>query len=67
MRIVVADLIEQEMTTHEIDVGPARAAAHEWLAARVALVQQHAADGRARAGNDCQGCAFVNGCSEHRA
>jgi hypothetical protein len=48
------------------DLPAAREEALEWITARVALVQDLAEDGRARAGNDCHGCPFVAGCPEHR-
>lgn len=63
--IVAVDVIEQRRTLHVPDLDADRAEAHEWIATRVARVLDLAADGRARAGRDCQGCAFIAGCSEH--
>ena len=63
--IVATDLIEQESVTHVPDLARERASAAEWLAERVALIAAHAADGRPRVGADCNGCAFVAGCSAH--
>jgi len=63
--IVATDLIEQESVTHVPDLARERAGAAEWLAERVALIAAYAADGRPRAGADCNGCAFVAGCSAH--
>jgi hypothetical protein len=63
--IIATDLIEQETLTHVPDLAVERAEAAAWLAARVAVIAAHAADGRPRAGSDCNGCAFVAGCSAH--
>jgi hypothetical protein len=63
--IVASDLIEQESVTHVPDLALERASAAEWLAERVALIATFAADGRPRAGADCNGCAFVAGCGAH--
>jgi hypothetical protein len=63
--IVVVDVIEQRRTTHTPDLEADRAEAHAWIAQRVALVLELAADARPQAGRDCQGCAFISGCSKH--
>jgi hypothetical protein len=63
--LVAADLIDLREARRELDVEQERPAAIEWIAARVAVVQELAADGRARAGSDCQGCAFIAGCPKH--
>lgn len=63
--IVAVDVIEQRRTTHTPDLDMDRADAHDWIATRVARVLDLAADGRAKAGRDCQGCAFIAGCAEH--
>ncbi len=63
--IVVVDVIEQRRTTHSPDVEADRAEAHAWIAQRVELVLELAADARPRAGRDCQGCAFISGCTKH--
>lgn len=63
--LVVVDVIEQRRATHVPDVETDRAEAHEWIAERVALVLELAADPRPQAGRDCQGCAFISGCAKH--
>jgi hypothetical protein len=63
--IVAVDVIEQRRTTHVPDVDDERAEAHAWIATRVTRVLELALDGRPKAGRDCQGCAFIAGCSEH--
>lgn len=65
LRVVAADLLTVERAEHNADIETERRDAREWLAARTALVKQHARDGRPRAGADCNGCAFVAGCSAH--
>ena len=63
--IVAVDVIEQQRTTHVPDLDADRAEAHAWITTRVGRVLDLAADGRPKAGRDCQGCAFIAGCSEH--
>jgi hypothetical protein len=63
--VVATDLIEQESATHVPDLAVERADAAAWLAERIAAIEAYAADGRARPGSDCNGCAFVAGCSAH--
>jgi hypothetical protein len=63
--IVAVDVIEQRRVTHVPDLDADREEAHAWITTRVGRVLELAADGRARAGRDCQGCAFIAGCSEH--
>jgi hypothetical protein len=65
LKIVGADLLEHEVVEHEPALPHDRDLAFEWLAERVRAVTEHAADGRARPGADCQGCAFVAGCAAH--
>jgi hypothetical protein len=65
LEIVAVDVIEQRHTSLAPDVEADRAEAHEWIAGRVARVLELAADGRPQAGRDCQGCAFISGCSKH--
>lgn len=65
LRIVAADLLTLECVAHVAEVDSERREVRAWLAARVALVKQHARDGRPRAGADCNGCAFVAGCAAH--
>ena len=62
LTIVAADLIEQELTRDTPDLARERAEAHEWIAARVEVVKQLAADGRTQVGADCSGCPFIAGC-----
>ena len=66
LSIFAADVIERETERHVPDLEPARADAREWITARVELVQQLAADGRARAGADCSGCPFIARCDQFR-
>jgi hypothetical protein len=63
--IVVVDVIEQRRATLTPELDTDRADAHTWIAERVELVLELAADGRPHAGRDCQGCAFISGCSKH--
>ena len=65
LRIVTVDVIEHRSSVTTPEVEPARAEAHEWMSARVATLLELASDARPRAGADCQGCAFVSGCSAH--
>jgi hypothetical protein len=65
LRIVVVDLIEQEQITHEPDLESERLEANAWMAERIELIKANAAHGRARAGADCNGCAFIAGCEAH--
>jgi len=65
LRVVAADVIQLRVQTFEPDLAPAREAAIEWIDERVPRVLELAADARPRAGRDCQGCAFVAGCSAH--
>jgi hypothetical protein len=65
LRIVATDVIEQRTQTLEPEVASARAEAHEWIADRVIRLLELAEDARPRAGADCQGCAFVSGCTAH--
>jgi hypothetical protein len=65
LEIVAVDVIEQRRTTYVPDLEAERAAAHEWIAGRVAIVLELVADPRPSAGRDCQGCAFISGCTKH--
>jgi hypothetical protein len=65
LEIVAVDVIEQRRTTYTPDLDAERAEAHEWIAERVATVLELAADARPQAGRDCQGCAFISGCTKH--
>jgi len=65
LSIFAADVIERETERHTPELAPARAEAREWISERVALVQDLAADGRARAGADCSGCPFIAGCDQY--
>jgi hypothetical protein len=65
LEIVVVDVIEQRRSIHAPDVETDRAEAHAWIAERVELVLELAADARPQAGRDCQGCAFISGCAKH--
>lgn len=65
LEIVAVDVIEQRRTTYTPDVEAERAEAHDWIGARIARVLELAADPRPQAGRDCQGCAFISGCTKH--
>jgi len=65
VRIVVADLLEQEVVEHVPDVAAERLEAHAWITGRVDTIVRNAADGRAKPGGDCSGCGFVAGCAAH--
>ena len=64
LTIVAADVIERETERHTPELAPAREEARAWITERVELVQELAADGRARAGADCSGCPFIAGCDQ---
>ena len=66
LSIFAVDVIETESERHTPDLVPARADARAWITERVELVQELAADGRARAGADCSGCPFIAGCDQFR-
>jgi hypothetical protein len=63
--IVAVDVIEQRRAAHTTDVEADREEARSWIADRVTRVLELAADPRPRAGRDCQGCAFISGCTKH--
>jgi hypothetical protein len=65
LRIVVADLLEHEIVSHVPELETERLEAAAWINERVEIIKQHAAHGRARAGADCNGCAFIAGCEAH--
>ena len=65
LELVAVDVIEQRRTTYVPDLESERAEARAWIEARVSRVLELAADPRPRAGRDCQGCAFISGCSKH--
>jgi hypothetical protein len=65
LRIVAVDVIDQREHIASPRLPDDRDAALDWVASRVEIVRRHAADGRPRAGADCQGCAFVAGCEAH--
>jgi len=67
LTIVAADVIEQELHRETPDLARERAEAHDWIATRVELVKQLAADGRTKVGSDCSGCPFIAGCDRFRA
>jgi hypothetical protein len=66
LEIVAVDVIEQRSARHRPELERERADAHEWLVARIARVLELASDARPRAGRDCQGCAYIAGCTEHQ-
>jgi len=65
LEIVVVDVIDQRRAAHAPDLETDRAEARTWIGDRVARVLELASDPRPRAGRDCQGCAFISGCSKH--
>ncbi len=65
LRIVVVDVIDQRVATHEPDLDADRAEAHRWIGDRVEEILELAGDPRPKIGRDCQGCAFISGCSKH--
>jgi hypothetical protein len=67
LSIIAADVIERDTEHYVPDLPAARADARSWITERVALVQQLAIDGRARAGADCMGCPFIAGCDQFRS
>ena len=66
LTIVTADVIESEMSRDTPELAREREEAFAWINERVELVKSLAADGRARAGSDCSGCAFIAGCDQFR-
>lgn len=66
LTIVAADVIEQELARDTPELARERDEALTWINARVEIVKALAADGRARAGSDCSGCAFIAGCDQFR-
>jgi hypothetical protein len=65
LRVIVVDVIEQECIIHEPDLVAERLEATAWITQRVERVTELSTDGRARAGSDCIGCAFIAGCEAH--
>lgn len=65
LRIVAVDLLSLESAEHIPDLGRERAEAFAWITERIELVKARALDGRAQAGADCSGCAFIAGCDRH--
>jgi hypothetical protein len=65
LEIVAVDVIEQRRSMHSPDIDADRSEAHEWIATRVERVLELAADPRPQVGRDCQGCAFISGCTKH--
>jgi hypothetical protein len=65
LSIVDIDLLDLSEQVIDLDVAVERAAAMEYVSTRAARLAEVAADGRARAGRDCQGCTFIAGCPAH--
>ncbi|MCU1426803.1 MAG: hypothetical protein JWL83_803 [Actinomycetia bacterium] len=65
LRLVVAELLNLDHATFDIDVDERAPAAYEWVAERVAFIRSIADSDAPRAGHDCLGCRFVNGCRAH--
>jgi len=64
LAIIAVDVIERDTECYAPDLPAARSDARSWIVKRVEVVQQLAADGRARAGADCMGCPFIAGCDQ---
>jgi hypothetical protein len=67
LRLVVVDLVAGAIVEETLDVSAALAGSLDWIAGRVAVVRERAADPVAKAGADCRGCPFVPGCRAHGA
>jgi hypothetical protein len=65
LRIVAADLVDDDVAVHETRLPDDRDDALVWFAKRVELIRELAIDARPRAGADCLGCAFIAGCPPH--
>jgi hypothetical protein len=66
LRIVVADVLNVQRAEFTADVATELPPARAWLETRIDVIRGLAADPVARAGQDCLGCRFVNGCGAHR-
>jgi len=65
LTVVEINLLDFDEQRLDLDVERDRADAIEFVSMRVARLAELAADGRARAGRDCQGCPFIAGCPAH--
>jgi hypothetical protein len=65
LALVVVDLLAAAIVEDTIDVEGELTDARAWVDARVAVVRERVADPEPKAGADCRGCAFVNGCKAH--
>ena len=65
LRLVVADLLAGEIVEEELDVAAALPEALAWVATRVGIVRERAADPVPKAGAECRGCPYVPGCRAH--
>src|SRR4051794_28573752 len=67
LRVVAADVLQVAQAELTVDVDAQLADARAWLEDRVQAIRALADDPRPRAGHDCLGCRFVNGCIAHRS
>ncbi|HEX6310857.1 MAG TPA: hypothetical protein VF152_04475, partial [Acidimicrobiia bacterium] len=66
LRLCVADLVEGAIATCDVDVDAVlEREVYPWLAERIAVIRERAADPVARPGLECAHCPFVAGCAAH--
>ena len=65
LRVVWADLVHGIVRERTVEVAQELPALVEWFEQRLDTVRVRAADGSARAGDDCGSCKFVAACPEH--
>jgi hypothetical protein len=66
LRLAVADLVGGALVEREIDVDHVlETELRPWLAARVAVIRERAADPTPRPGLECARCPYVAGCAAH--
>ncbi len=66
LRLCVADLVQGALMVRDVDVdGVLARELRPWLAERVAVIRERAADPTPRAGLECARCRYVAGCAAH--
>lgn len=66
LRLCVADLVQGALVEREVDVDAALAQdLRPWLAERVAVIRERAADPTPRLGLECGHCGYIAGCAAH--